>query len=325
MAVQGVVAGRVVEHGEMRGPSGLLEVFDEVGSTNDVARARACSGAPHGYCVRAGAQTAGRGQRGHGWTSPTGGLYMSVILRPQVEAELLPGLPAACGVGAARAVRSLGAAQVKLKWPNDLVAGTSKLAGVLVEGGWHSGEPYAVCGIGINVEKPQVTSNSPGALAPTGLTALLPAGARLPSLDELAELVRAGIVEEVDAWAAGLARAEAAEADAEGAASTSSGAAAGSKIHDAAGAPAATAVTPAATPAPVAGVAPLSGLEADYGELLAFRGEPVELITKEGAHVASGTLCGVDVQGRACIELEGGHVEAFDATDVSLRPLSSPA
>ena len=324
MTVQGMVAGRVAEHGEMRGSSGLLEVFDEVGSTNDVARERACSGAPHGYCVRAGAQTAGRGQRGHGWTSPSGGLYLSVILRPQVEAELLPGLPAACGVGAARAVRSLGAAQVKLKWPNDLVAGTSKLAGVLVEGGWHSGEPYAVCGIGINVEKPQVTSNSPGALAPTGLTALLPEGARLPSLDELAELVRAGIVEEVDAWVAGLARAEAAQADARRAASPSfpsSGAAAGSKIGEAAG----PAVTSAPTAASAAGVAPLSGLEADYGELLAFRGEPVELITKEGTHVASGILRGVDAQGRALIELESGVVQPFDATDVSLRPLSSPA
>ena len=300
MAVQGMVSGRVVEHGEMRGSSGLLEVFDEVGSTNDVARERACSGAPHGYCVRAGAQTAGRGQRGHGWTSPSGGLYLSIVLRPQVEAELLPGLPAACGVGAARAVRSLGVAQVKLKWPNDLVADTSKLAGVLVEGGWHSGEPYAVCGIGINVEKPQVTSNSPGALAPTGLTALLPEGVQAPDLDELAELVHAGIVEEVDAWAAGLARAEAAEM--------------GSTVG-------AVEVGASDSAAHSEGVSPLSGLESEYGELLAFRGEPVELITKEGAHVASGILCGVDVQGRACIELEDGRVEAFDATDVSLRPL----
>ena len=322
MAVQGVVAGRVVEHGEMRGSSGLLEVFDEVGSTNDVARERACSGAPHGYCVRAGAQTAGRGQRGHGWTSPSGGLYLSIVLRPQVEAELLPGLPAACGVGAARAVRSLGAAQVKLKWPNDLVAGTSKLAGILVEGGWHSGEPYAACGIGINVEKPQVESNSPGALAPTGLKALLPAGASLPSLDELAELVRAGIVEEVDAWADGLARAEAAQAGAGKPTSLRSRANAGSKIGDAADAAVVT-TTAAATAAHGEGVSPLSGLESEYGELLAFRGEPVELITKEGTHVASGTLCGVDVRGRACIELEGGRVEAFDATDVSLRPLSA--
>ena len=310
MAVQGMVAGRVVEHGEMRGSSGLLEVFDEVGSTNDVARERACSGAPHGYCVRARVQTAGRGQRGHGWTSPSGGLYLSIVLRPQVEAELLPGLPAACGVGAARAVRSLGAAQVKLKWPNDLVAGTSKLAGVLVEGGWHSGEPYAVCGIGINVEKPQVESDSPGALAPTGLEALLPAGTQVPGLDELAELVRVGIVEEVDAWAAGLARAETARAGAAG--------------IGAEGAAEAAAATVAIGPAS-ADISPLSGLESDYGELLAFRGESVELITKGGVHVASGILLGVDAHGRARVELESGSVEAFDATDVSLRPCTGRA
>ena len=71
----------------------LIEVVDEIGSTNAEMKRRGREGAPHGAALRARVQTAGRGQRTHMWASPAGGLYLSVLLRPDVSATALPALP----------------------------------------------------------------------------------------------------------------------------------------------------------------------------------------------------------------------------------------
>ena len=127
----------------------LMHILDEVGSTNDEALSAGRAGAPHGWAVAARAQTAGRGRRGHAWESPRGNLYLSVVLRPQVEPSRLPGLAAACGLGVADVLRS-----ARLKWPNDLLAEGRKLAGILVEVARDdAGAPFAVCGLGVNVER----------------------------------------------------------------------------------------------------------------------------------------------------------------------------
>lgn len=105
-----------------------LVMLDEVGSTNDEALALGRSGAPHGTAVAARNQTAGRGRRGHVWESPRGNLYLSVVLRPAVGPARLPGLAAACGLGALSVSN-----EAQLKWPNDLMARGRKLAGILVE------------------------------------------------------------------------------------------------------------------------------------------------------------------------------------------------
>lgn len=188
----------------------MLEVLDRVASTNDVARERALDGAAHGYAVRANEQTSGRGQRGHGWASPAGGLYLSIVLRPAVPQRVMGGLPAACALGAARALDALGARDVRIKWPNDLVAGDAKLGGLLTEAGWSDAGVYAVCGIGVNVEVPLVPNPSPHAMPATGLDACLPPDAPVPFLDDLAGAVRDGVVETVDAWAAAVSSAGAA-------------------------------------------------------------------------------------------------------------------
>ncbi|WP_241147258.1 biotin--[acetyl-CoA-carboxylase] ligase [Olsenella sp. An285] len=171
-----------------------LQTLEEVGSTNDEARALGRSGAPSGAAVAARRQTAGRGRRGHTWASPEGNLYLSVLLRPAVPPSKLPGLAAACGLGMLDALDGFGLSNVpQLKWPNDVLARERKLAGILVEAGRdEAGETFAVCGVGVNIER---------APANLGAICLADLGAA-PSFSALAEALRDGIVARTDAWAA---------------------------------------------------------------------------------------------------------------------------
>ena len=126
-----------------------IEVLDEVDSTNEELMKRARAGAPEGTALRARVQQSGRGRRSHGWTSPEGGLYLSVLIKPKVPDRVLSGLPVACGIGVANALEQIGCEGVQLKWPNDVVTPKGKLGGILVELGRSSGEKLAVCGLGI--------------------------------------------------------------------------------------------------------------------------------------------------------------------------------
>ena len=172
---------------------GLMQVLDEVGSTNDVVRGFAEKGGAHGAAVAARRQTAGRGQRGHVWESPVGNLYLSILLRPEVAPSRLPGLAAACGLGVLDGLEALGVSnEVQLKWPNDLLARERKLGGILVEAGRaDAGNAFAVCGIGINLE---ISPRNLGAICLAEL-------GDAPSFSALAEALRDGVVERVDAWA----------------------------------------------------------------------------------------------------------------------------
>lgn len=189
------------------GPLGAVVVLDEVGSTNDEVMALARAGAPHGFALRARSQTAGRGRRDHVWSSPEGGLYLSVLLRPAVPDALLSGVSVACALGAARALTASGARGLRLKWPNDLVVGGRKLGGVLVEVARPEGGPIVVCGLGVNLRVPDVIREGPASLPPTGLASCLAEGACPPDVDELAERVRAEVLAEAGAWEAALAAA----------------------------------------------------------------------------------------------------------------------
>jgi BirA family biotin operon repressor/biotin-[acetyl-CoA-carboxylase] ligase len=130
-----------------------VHLFDRAGSTNDVARALAESGAPAGTAVLAEEQVAGRGRGGRGWQSPPGvGVWLSLVLRPRALAA--PGLlPILVGLAAAEALDPfVRPATVSIKWPNDLQLAGRKLAGILCEGSWDGGAPgFVVAGIGINV------------------------------------------------------------------------------------------------------------------------------------------------------------------------------
>lgn len=172
----------------------IVRVLDEVASTNDEVRALGLAGAPHGSSVAARRQTAGRGRRGHAWASPKGNLYLSVLLRPSVPPSKLPGLAAACGLGVLDGLVDIELANApQLKWPNDILARGRKLGGILVEAGRDvTGDTFAVCGVGVNVER-----------APTDLGAISLADlGATPSLSALSERLREGIVARADAWAA---------------------------------------------------------------------------------------------------------------------------
>lgn len=134
-----------------RGPVGRqLLWFDQVGSTNDVALRLGERGASHGLVVAADTQVEGRGRLGRQWASPPGsGVYLSVLLKPLVVG---PVLTLAIGVAVAEGVRAATGLESALKWPNDLLVGGRKLAGILTEAGTApDGVRFAVAGIGINV------------------------------------------------------------------------------------------------------------------------------------------------------------------------------
>ena len=127
--------------------------FSSIGSTNDVALALAEGADAEGTIVLADHQTAGRGRQGREWFSPAGsGLYVSVILTAgtPASARALSIVTLAAGVALAEAVESVAGLRPEIKWPNDLLVGRRKLAGILAESsGGDAGT--VVLGYGINV------------------------------------------------------------------------------------------------------------------------------------------------------------------------------
>ncbi|MHB1350185.1 MAG: biotin--[acetyl-CoA-carboxylase] ligase [Desulfobulbus sp.] len=123
-------------------------------STNEVALQLARQGAEHGSVVIAREQTQGRGRGANSFASPPGGLYMSLILRPDLAAPMLPFIPLAGGLACAQAIEEQTGLAVALKWPNDLYLHHRKLGGILAQAGPlspSSALPFVVLGIGINV------------------------------------------------------------------------------------------------------------------------------------------------------------------------------
>ncbi len=142
-------------------------------STSDRARALADGGAPHGTLVTAGAQHAGRGRQGRTWSAPPGqALLMSLVLR-----DWPPLLPI---VGAV-AVADIAGPTAAIKWPNDVLLGGRKLAGILAEG--RPQEGWAVLGIGLNVAVR--AADLPAELRDRAASLGLEPAAIEPTLDEL--------------------------------------------------------------------------------------------------------------------------------------------
>lgn len=128
-------------------------VLPSTTSTNDIAKDLAHRGAPAGTVVLAEHQTHGRGRHGRTFASPAGvGIYLSLLVRPQVDPHRLPQLTLASAVATAEALVECCALPVRLKWPNDIVIDDKKVAGILSEAILGAGtSPMTVIGIGINV------------------------------------------------------------------------------------------------------------------------------------------------------------------------------
>ena len=123
------------------------------GSTNSDALELAQAGAPEWTVVGAGHQTEGRGRRGRSWsTAPGKALLFSMILRPPGPPELAPILSLLAADGMAGACRDVAGVEVGCKWPNDLVVGERKVAGILPEASVSDGRLRSVViGMGLNV------------------------------------------------------------------------------------------------------------------------------------------------------------------------------
>ncbi len=176
-----------------------LTIVDVTGSTNDDLLEAGKQGAPHGTGLAARAQTAGRGRRGHKWNSTVGNLLLSIVLRPCVNPAKFSGLAAVSGLAVLEALEKQGLAnEIRLKWPNDLVARGRKLGGILVEAARdNEGKPFAVCGIGVNVNyTPQEVPD--GGLAAIGLSDL---NESVPTVNMLLDEVYHAVIDAVDAWA----------------------------------------------------------------------------------------------------------------------------
>jgi len=134
-----------------------LRFLEEATSTNDVALAWCREGAPEGALVIASAQTRGRGRLGRSWHSPPGGgFWFSFVLRPDLDRPEMGMLPVTVGAGMVLALRSLGL-PAALKWPNDVLVGRRKVAGILLEAEWHQGRLVAAAaGVGVNWSSPDL-------------------------------------------------------------------------------------------------------------------------------------------------------------------------
>jgi len=129
--------------------------LEETDSTNRVAKELAAAGAPEGTLVIAKKQSMGRGRLGRSFFSPEGGIYMSMVLRPDIPAEKAILVTTCAAVAVARAIEGVCTEPVGIKWVNDIFIRKKKVCGILAEGGLLSeaeGFSYIVLGIGINVE-----------------------------------------------------------------------------------------------------------------------------------------------------------------------------
>jgi BirA family transcriptional regulator, biotin operon repressor / biotin---[acetyl-CoA-carboxylase] ligase len=171
-----------------------VTVVPQTGSTNADLLEQAWAGAAEGLVLVAEEQTAGRGRLGRTWSAPPrSSLIFSVLLRPGgVPPARLGWLPLLTGVAVASAVREQTGVPASLKWPNDVLVGERKLAGILAEA---HGDAVVV-GVGLNV------SLSAAELPVPTATSLLIEGAASPDRDRLLVAILAGLGGRYQAWRA---------------------------------------------------------------------------------------------------------------------------
>jgi len=165
------LAGRVAERAQ--GAVENVLVFSELDSTQEMARRLIDqldeeSVAIPATAILARRQRAGTGRGDRGWVSPEGGLYLTLLLRG-LELETLARVPMVAAAAAASALADLGLHAVRMKWPNDLLVGGSKLGGLLVHAR-HGDVRWCAVGLGVNVDGTPALDGHPGGLPPTSVS-----------------------------------------------------------------------------------------------------------------------------------------------------------
>jgi len=129
-----------------------VEFLGEVASTNSVAKERAQDKCKEGLIVVASSQNRGRGRLDRSFISPEGGLYLSVVLRPEPSQTPVSLLPLLAGLAVSKSISTTVLKETSLKWPNDVLMEGKKVCGVLVESSFKGDKlDHVVIGIGINV------------------------------------------------------------------------------------------------------------------------------------------------------------------------------
>ncbi|MDI9569597.1 MAG: biotin--[acetyl-CoA-carboxylase] ligase [Pseudomonadota bacterium] len=155
---------------------GDIRFFPRTDSTNRQAKALAAAGATEGTVVIAEEQSAGRGRRGRTWFSPPrAGIYMSLILRPDIAPQEAPRFAILGATAAATVVRATTGLEATIKWPNDILVGGRKIGGILTEASMEMDRvEYLVIGVGLNVNSsrrafpPELRSVATSVRAETG-------------------------------------------------------------------------------------------------------------------------------------------------------------
>lgn len=167
-----------------------VEYFTQTDSTNQRAQELGEQGAEHGTVVIAEGQSAGRGRMGRAWSSPTAvNIYTSILLRPKILPIQAAQLTFLSAVAVARTVEAISDIQVAVKWPNDILLGGKKIAGLLNEiSAEMEGIHYVVLGIGVNLNMTE--DQFPDDLRYPATSLLLATGQRVDRLAFIQELYR---------------------------------------------------------------------------------------------------------------------------------------
>jgi BirA family transcriptional regulator, biotin operon repressor / biotin---[acetyl-CoA-carboxylase] ligase len=132
-----------------------LFVYRQVSSTNSIGQFLARTGVPEDTFILSSLQTSGMGRMKRQWNCPAGqGILMSMVLRPDIDVQMIPQLTLLCGVVAAEAIRETTGCETGIKWPNDIVINGKKVCGILAQCCFsRSGPSYVIMGVGINVNQ----------------------------------------------------------------------------------------------------------------------------------------------------------------------------
>jgi BirA family transcriptional regulator, biotin operon repressor / biotin---[acetyl-CoA-carboxylase] ligase len=168
--------------------AGHIQYFKEIDSTNSAAMLAAQAGAAEGSLFIAERQLEGRGRGGNSWHSEPGAIYLSVVLRPRVQANDVLILSLATGLAVSAAIEQVCGIVPDLRWPNDILLGERKLGGILCELNIDAGKVrHAVIGVGLNVNQ----SEFPEGIREVATSLFLETGKPWPRMEFIAALLRA--------------------------------------------------------------------------------------------------------------------------------------